>query len=570
MRTYFRGYRERVLDLVGSRGKMLEGAISGWSRRRVEQHLAKGEATKGLVPSANAEAAQVRGIFRTQFNQIWSDAGARSLSSVGASFAFNVNDPGVQAALGDRLDQFSRQISGTSFDAVDRILRAGFAEGEPLPVIADTLRKTFDSWDKYRAPLIARTEVVSAANEASVAAVRRADFRDDVKKVWLTAQDEAVRRTHAEAGAKYAKGIPVTQKFVVGGDPMDAPGGGKKASENVNCRCTVVFDRKARRQPRRPQAPSVPVAAPVPSAPVVAPSPDYVPLAGGDALWQKTHARWGGTIGERIDVDLVRGGGMSLAEIEAWAQERLSRIPALENIMVDFVDHALDPTVLARTVNGLLESMEYAPEAFMNLRYIGSLSSKAPGSGVVSNVDLNYFTSVYPDALAAANDRVIFLNPKFYQRDEAWWNMKMKQNAQKGWFPKDCGTIESIIQHETGHVIDHHFRMQSLESGAIKVSLDNLTTAERIDFRTRDRLVSQRLSKYRSKAEWDARKADNLQKHGFEKVSEYAGYTAGEEQAEEWARHLARTRKGLSAGGFDQFVIAVRESINMYRTGSWT
>jgi uncharacterized protein with gpF-like domain len=152
-----------------------------------------------------------------------------------------VNDPQAQAWLGDRLEEFSEQVTGTTFDEIDAILQTGFAEGQPLTTIAGTLRERFASWDKYRAPLIARTEAVSALNNGSLLAVKQAGIAQDVKKAWLTAGDEVVRATHQTAGLVYSKGIPVDEMFTVGGDLMLTPGDGRVAAENINCRCTIMY-----------------------------------------------------------------------------------------------------------------------------------------------------------------------------------------------------------------------------------------------------------------------------------------------------------------------------------------
>jgi hypothetical protein len=246
MRAYFRDLRKQVIDALMSSGKEIEGVLAGTSRRKA-QTLIAGGILKGVNPGKKGEAKRLRELFRTLVGQVVAEGGSESLASLGAAVVFNVNDPQVQAWLGDRLDLFSEEVAGTTFDAIDKILRDGFADGQPLSTIADTLRETFASWDKYRAPLIARTETVASLNRGSLFGVAQSGVADDVRKGWLTAQDEDVRETHAAAGKRYTKPIEVEEMFEVGGDRMLHPGGGLLPEENINCRCTNYYVRRKKK-----------------------------------------------------------------------------------------------------------------------------------------------------------------------------------------------------------------------------------------------------------------------------------------------------------------------------------
>jgi uncharacterized protein with gpF-like domain len=170
------------------------------------------------------------------------DARIRDLSeSLKTTFEFNINDPRTLQWIGDRMREFSDQVSGTTFDEIEAILKTGFSEGLPLPTIAQTLSDKFSSWDKYRAPLIARTETISAMNQADIESVRQMNLEDQLLKHWLTAGDERVRESHQAAGEEYADGIPMDEDFVVGGDSMETPGGGSDPGENINCRCSLYY-----------------------------------------------------------------------------------------------------------------------------------------------------------------------------------------------------------------------------------------------------------------------------------------------------------------------------------------
>lgn len=155
------------------------------------------------------------------------------------AFFFNVDDPAIVKWIGERMRRFSREVTGTTFDEIERIVREGFTAGQPLAVVADQLRETFASWEQYRAPLIARTETIAAMNTGDLEAVKQSGL--EMRKCWLTAMDERVRETHADAGVRYAGGIPLNEEFVVGRDRMQAPGNGTDPGENINCRCTLYY-----------------------------------------------------------------------------------------------------------------------------------------------------------------------------------------------------------------------------------------------------------------------------------------------------------------------------------------
>jgi len=237
--------RDRVISALLRSGKEVEGRLAGTSHRKVAALLAGGGMTKAINPPKKGEAKKLRPLFEELTESVLVDGAEEALSSLGVGVTFDPKDKRVQAWLGDRLDMFSEEVSGTSFEAIDRVLRAGFAEGQSLPVIADELRTMFAAWDKYRAPLIARTETVSALNRGSLEGVRQSGVADELKKGWLTAGDEQVRDTHVAAGVAYGKSpIPVDEDFSVGADSMPHPGGGSLAEENINCRCAVSYVRK--------------------------------------------------------------------------------------------------------------------------------------------------------------------------------------------------------------------------------------------------------------------------------------------------------------------------------------
>lgn len=112
--------------------------------------------------------------------------------------------------------------------------------------------KTFAS-PEARAETIIRTEVnrtfaVSQHKELANARENLARVGLEVRKYWLSAEDDRVRESHAEAARRYSKAdaIPSDQAFKVGGEelmfPLDPAG---SAANTIHCRCVapaVVID----------------------------------------------------------------------------------------------------------------------------------------------------------------------------------------------------------------------------------------------------------------------------------------------------------------------------------------
>ena len=244
MAGYFKHQGEAVVKRLMESGKQIEAQYRGWSRKAVEEHIAK----KGIGDTVNidqkAEAERLKALMMPVIQMIVDSAGGKTMHSFGLAIPFNVQSQEIFSWLGSRMDKFSEEVSGTTFDDIKAVLREGFTEGKPLSVIADTLREKFDSYEKYRAPLIARTEIIPALNKADLFAIDQAGVGELLTKSWLSARDKDVRDTHREAEARYADGIPIDEQFEVGNDKMDAPGNGELPEENINCRCTQVFSRR--------------------------------------------------------------------------------------------------------------------------------------------------------------------------------------------------------------------------------------------------------------------------------------------------------------------------------------
>lgn len=244
MAGYFKAQKNDVIARLEKYGSRIEAQYAGWSKTRMLEHIKQ----KGIGDDINIdpkrEADRLKELFTPLLSASIEDQANKFYADIGIGFIFNVNNDNVRKYIGRRLERFSQEVSGTTFDEIKAILREGYTEGQSTATMIETLRGKFDAWEKYRAPLIARTEIVPAMNKSEMLAAKQANVSGLIFKSWITARDGVVRDTHLDAEREYMNGISMDQPFEVGGDVMDSPGNGHKAEENINCRCGLGYSRR--------------------------------------------------------------------------------------------------------------------------------------------------------------------------------------------------------------------------------------------------------------------------------------------------------------------------------------
>lgn len=236
MAGYFRIQKDEVIGRLERYGPRIEAQYAGWSRKKVSMHIKE----KGIGDDINIdpekEAERLKETFIPLLSASIEDQANKFYSDLGFGYIFNVNHDDVKRYIGSRLDRFSREVSGTTFDEIKAILREGYTEGQGTTLMTETIRSKFDAWEKWRAPLIARTEIVPSMNKADLLAAKQANVSGLILKSWISARDGPVRDSHIDADFKYVDGIPMDQDFVIGAqeDRMDSPGNGSIDEENIN------------------------------------------------------------------------------------------------------------------------------------------------------------------------------------------------------------------------------------------------------------------------------------------------------------------------------------------------
>lgn len=141
------------------------------------------------------------------------------------------------------------QVTDTTRAILAAIIQTGVSEGESMQQIADRIRTAYAEMSETRAQLIARTEVIGAANAGGRFAALSTGL--DLTREWLATLDERTRPDHLDAnGQKRAMHEPYDVGGYQGmfpGDPSLPP------SEVCNCRCTEVFLHSAKRMADTPE-----------------------------------------------------------------------------------------------------------------------------------------------------------------------------------------------------------------------------------------------------------------------------------------------------------------------------
>lgn len=137
--------------------------------------------------------------------------------------------------LEQRSMTFADSWTSTVVDRVERSLRNGQDDGEDTAGLRSRVRSVIGS-ERVRARWVAHTEATSTFGAAN-------DFAYNLSgvvksKQWLSAQDGAVRDSHAAADGQI---VPVDDAFTVGGATLRWPGDpAAPIEETINCRCTTA------------------------------------------------------------------------------------------------------------------------------------------------------------------------------------------------------------------------------------------------------------------------------------------------------------------------------------------
>ncbi len=141
--------------------------------------------------------------------------------------------------LADQVGVQAARLANGAQEAAADVLLDSLVEGWSVPTTADKLVEKLESIAPWQATMLARTDLISLGNGASL---RRAALLDDPSvayKTWLATPDERTRIDHRHA---HGQTVPVQQPFTVSGEQLMYPGDPSASDALViNCRCSLIY-----------------------------------------------------------------------------------------------------------------------------------------------------------------------------------------------------------------------------------------------------------------------------------------------------------------------------------------
>lgn len=175
---------------------------------------------------------------------VFETMGEDAIEDLGISVAFDILEPRTLDFIQNETFHTIRGITQTTATNLRESLRIGITQGEAIEDLRLRIQDVFKGTIRGTAPrarLIARTETTKFMNAGTLSSWQRSGIV--ALKIWLSARDERVRPTHVRANSDFSGGIPITEKFIVGGMMMEHPGdpaGG--VTQVVNCRCSLLSE----------------------------------------------------------------------------------------------------------------------------------------------------------------------------------------------------------------------------------------------------------------------------------------------------------------------------------------
>lgn len=155
-------------------------------------------------------------------------------ATIGIDWSLEI--PELARYLAERPVQYADQVVASLAPDFRAQLGQLGSEGASIQDMATAISDRMDAIAPSKASVIARTEVIAAANLA--ASVAFAESGVVAQQEWLSARDERVRETHAVADGQV---VGLDEMFDIGGARLAYPGDPDgPAAECVNCRCTIL------------------------------------------------------------------------------------------------------------------------------------------------------------------------------------------------------------------------------------------------------------------------------------------------------------------------------------------
>ena len=217
------GYRQRLELIIGGK-KAVSRALSEMQWANL---LATALSKSRLI---KATRSTLEKIMRSSFR--W---GSEQVGLPDLSWAPELSP------LDQQIDELQSRVVSTQEKRVVDIVTAGLASGSSVSDMQSEISRD-PAFGLARSLTIARTETTRAISSGSYHAFQNAAAHGViVRQQWLSARDSAVRDSHTALDMEEVS-VPLGGQFQVPGTSHKAryPGDFGIASEDINCRCTVI------------------------------------------------------------------------------------------------------------------------------------------------------------------------------------------------------------------------------------------------------------------------------------------------------------------------------------------
>lgn len=203
LKQYFKEQEDRVLENMGVKG----------FKKEVEQFF--------------NEELEIE-LSVKKFLPIITDILRRSGTNTFEDFKLSTT---IGSWLQNKVEIFSRKINDTTFNQLKVQFVESIENGEDRDKLVKRIRDTYGDISESRAKIIARTEVQGAMQKGTFEGYKQSGV---TIKIWTAVLDSKTRDTHALLdGEEKPIDSPFSNGLMFPGEP------GGKASEVINCRCTV-------------------------------------------------------------------------------------------------------------------------------------------------------------------------------------------------------------------------------------------------------------------------------------------------------------------------------------------
>lgn len=232
-------------DKYGKEGKLTYAELAKYDRiKKLNKELA--ETLRDMhVETSKITRSILRDTYKTSFNGLRNAVENVVGKTIRGTIKREVINDALQMPvsglkLNDRLRRNRRLI----ISQIQETIGQGLYQGESYTSMSKRLKNSLEG-DVVKAKRIVRTESHRVMEKSKMDSAQHAVNQGvDMRKYWLSSEDENVRTSHGYMASKYDidNAIPIDQNFVNGltGGEGPAPGMLGTAKDDINCRCISV------------------------------------------------------------------------------------------------------------------------------------------------------------------------------------------------------------------------------------------------------------------------------------------------------------------------------------------